>query len=183
MLQELLGLTADSWYGPKTREAHIQELDKLGLATAGVPLPAPNEPQNGASMCSNESLTTFAHSILDPHGVPVPTFESTPGQQRPAYRPGEATIIYEGCRTATEIAHEIGHYVMDYANGMDFSAHLAEAAAHFTGASWIKGRELYPGVEYAAHCVGNVLWGYGAYTKCPDATMRDYAAFVVARAG
>ena len=55
-------------------------------------------------------------------------------------------------------------------------------AAHFTGASWIKGDELYPGIEYAAHCVGNVLWGYGAYTKCPDATMREYASYVVTRA-
>jgi hypothetical protein len=66
---------------------------------------------------------------------------------------------------------------------MNFSAHLSEVAEHFTGASWIKGHELYPGVEYAAHCIGNVLWGYGVYTKCPVETMRDYAASVVARAG
>lgn len=72
---------------------------------------------------------------------------------------------------------------MQRANG-SFTAHIADAALHFCpgGADtngrcsngWIRAAELYPGIEHAAHCVGNVLAGYGPYTKCPEPDM--YAA-------
>ena len=181
-LQALLGVAADAWYGPQTREAHLLRLNELGLSVSGVPQPTTVETPSTDRFCSSEELSSFANELLDSYGIPLPSFVVTPGRQRPAYRPSTGMIVYEGCLTATETAHEVGHYVMDYANGMDFTAHVNEVAAHFTGASWIKGDELYPGIEYAAHCVGNVLWGYGAYTKCPDATMREYASYVVTRA-
>ena len=181
-LQALLGVAADAWYGPQTRDAHLLRLNELGLSVSGVPQPSTVETPSATAFCSDSDLSSFAHELLDSYGIPLPSFVVTPGRQRPAYRPSTGMIVYEGCLTATETAHEVGHYVMDYANGMDFTAHVNEVAAHFTGASWIKGDELYPGIEYAAHCVGNVLWGYGAYTKCPDATMREYASYVVTRA-
>ena len=181
-LQLVLGVVADAWYGEQTREAHLRRLDELGLSVGGVPQPATAETPSFGQACSSEDLASFAYELLNSYGIPIPSFVATPGRQRPAYRPATGVIVYEGCLTATEIAHEVGHYVMDYANGMNFSAHVDEVAAHFTGASWVKGEELYPGVEYAAHCVGNVLWGYGSYTKCPDSAMRDYAASVLGRA-
>jgi len=39
ILQEMLGITADGWYGNGTRAAHLAELDARGLTTDGVPSP------------------------------------------------------------------------------------------------------------------------------------------------
>ncbi len=39
ILQELLGITADGWYGNGTRGAHLTELESRGLDTSGVPNP------------------------------------------------------------------------------------------------------------------------------------------------
>ena len=39
ILQELLGVTADGWYGNGTRAAHAAELEARGLSTDGVPSP------------------------------------------------------------------------------------------------------------------------------------------------
>ena len=36
-LQEVLGITADGFYGSGTRDAHLAELENRGLSTAGVP--------------------------------------------------------------------------------------------------------------------------------------------------
>jgi len=39
ILQELLGITADGWYGNGTRTAHVAELEARGLDVTGVPSP------------------------------------------------------------------------------------------------------------------------------------------------
>jgi hypothetical protein len=39
ILQEMLGIAADGWYGNGTRSAHVAELEARGLDTAGVPSP------------------------------------------------------------------------------------------------------------------------------------------------
>jgi len=39
ILQELLGVTADGWYGNGTRTAHLAELEARALDTSGVPSP------------------------------------------------------------------------------------------------------------------------------------------------
>ena len=39
ILQELLGIAADGWYGSGTRGAHMAELEARGLDTSGVPSP------------------------------------------------------------------------------------------------------------------------------------------------
>ena len=39
ILQELLGITADGWYGNGTRGAHLAELEARDLDTTGVPSP------------------------------------------------------------------------------------------------------------------------------------------------
>ena len=39
LLQEVLGVTADGWYGPATREAHLAENEARGLSVDGVPAP------------------------------------------------------------------------------------------------------------------------------------------------
>jgi len=37
LLQTLLGVTADGWYGPATRAAHLAELQARGMGAGGVP--------------------------------------------------------------------------------------------------------------------------------------------------
>jgi len=39
ILQEMLGITPDGWYGNGTRAAHVAELEARGLDTDGVPSP------------------------------------------------------------------------------------------------------------------------------------------------
>jgi hypothetical protein len=39
ILQEMLGIAPDGWYGNGTRSAHVAELEARGLDTAGVPSP------------------------------------------------------------------------------------------------------------------------------------------------
>ena len=119
---------------------------------------------------------------IDPYGIPVPNFTMQPAGSRSYYQTGIAVVQLATCNNRSSTAHEIGHYVMDRANGMDFQQHLADAAANFSGGNWIGGAETYPGVEYSAHCIGNQLWGNGPYTRCPDATMAAYARSVIQRA-
>ena len=51
ILQEMLGIPSDGWYGNGTRAAHVAELEARGLDTDGVPSPptttaAPVEPKS-----------------------------------------------------------------------------------------------------------------------------------------
>lgn len=132
-------------------------------------------------MCNRDQAIAFAHAVLDPYGIPVP--DITIGNvDLPVYHsPGRVDLTR--CATPGDEAHELGHYVMDRANGMRLSAHLADAAAHFANGGWIKGQEVAPGVEYAAHCIGHQLYGTTAFTQCPNAEMARSADQVISRAG
>ena len=54
ILQKVLGVSADGWYGPGTRSAHITENEKRGLSLEGVP-PVP----------TTTTTTTTAQPQLD----------------------------------------------------------------------------------------------------------------------
>ena len=49
ILQEVLGITADGWYGGGTRAAHIAELEARGLSADNVPSPPPTTTTTEAS--------------------------------------------------------------------------------------------------------------------------------------
>ena len=147
--------------------------------TAPVATPAPT---NSGGLCTQQQVEFFLHTLLDPHGIAIPAVTMLPAGSNSTYSVGRAVINFAPCATPSIAAHEVGHYVMDLANGYDFGQHKAEAAAYFTGANWVHGNETYPGIEYAAHCVGNQLYGTGAYTKCPDTTMAAYARTIINRA-
>ena len=134
-----------------------------------------------SNVCTNEQAATFLHTLLDPYDIPIPDFE-TGTVSRSAYITGQALIRLEPCASLSAVAHEAGHYVMDVANNFDWGRHAAEAAAHFTGEHWIRGKELVPGIEYSAHCVGKQWWRTSTYTKCPNETMAAYAQSVIDRA-
>lgn len=188
-LQIVLGLNADGWYWTQTRAAHLARLNKLLLPTNGVP--AENSVEGGGSgapvQSSKEVCRAQASSFIDasllPWGVPAPQLVFDETIRVEYYSVGAGVVVAKSCSNKTSLAHELGHYVLDLANGYNWTAHAAEAAANFSAGSWIKGAEASPGVEYAAHCIGWVLYGEGAYTRCPNEAMREYARAVLRRAG
>ena len=59
LLQEVLGVTADGWYGPATREAHLAENEARGLSVGGVPAP-PTTTTTAAPATTTTTTTTTA---------------------------------------------------------------------------------------------------------------------------
>ena len=59
LLQEVLGVTADGWYGPATREAHLAENEARGLSVDGVPAP-PTTTTTAAPATTTTTTTTVA---------------------------------------------------------------------------------------------------------------------------
>ena len=75
ILQKVLGVDADGWYGPGTRSSHMSENEKRGLSLEGIP-PVPTtttttttQPPSGPS----ESVTTVPVVTTPPIAV-VPAF-------------------------------------------------------------------------------------------------------------
>ena len=75
ILQKVLGVDADGWYGPGTRSSHMSENEKRGLSLEGIP-PVPTtttttttQPSSGPS----ESVTTVPVVTTPPIAV-VPAF-------------------------------------------------------------------------------------------------------------
>ena len=71
-------------------------------------------------ICTVAEAEAFAHSILDPYGIPAPAVEFTPRISN--YPFGQNKIELEGCVSRSIVAHEIGHYVQARAFGMVFGA-------------------------------------------------------------
>lgn len=157
----------------RTHQGPTTETRSTATTTARVALP-PTDP------CTLESVIRVVGKLLEPYGIPMPDVELGSSSY---YQPGGALVL-ETCARKDVIAHELGHYIMQRANG-SFAAHIDDAGMNFcpggAGADgrcisgWIRGNELYPGIEHAAHCVGNVLAGYGAYTKCPETSLFNLA--------
>jgi hypothetical protein len=121
--------------------------------------------RGSGSVCGFDAQTGFIARILTRRGIPLPVIESTPGIAHAAqYVVGGPIQIRDRCVSGSVLAHETGHYVHLLAIG-SFGAAVADAEANFAG-TWMRNGQ-YPGLERAAHCVGNVLWGYGPYTRCP----------------
>lgn len=149
------------------------------------PAPAPTPPVGG---CTLDGLIEVVLKLLEPHSIPLPSVEIGASS---FYTPGTG-VTFKICASLDVVAHELGHYIMQRANG-SFDAHVDDAVINFCPggpdpegrclSGWIRGAESYPGIEHAAHCVGNVLAGYGPYTKCPDPVMYAAALDRLRRAG
>ena len=74
-LQEVLGITADGFYGSGTRDAHLAELENRGLSTAGVPddpsssTPSPTPGSNPTPTPSGPSPTPTPGSSYTPVSI------------------------------------------------------------------------------------------------------------------
>jgi hypothetical protein len=184
-LQNTLLLNITGIYDINTRKAHLNKLLELGAPTNNIPIlkndNASSPPQQNISeICSGSAAREFAHKILDPYNIPIPSITVISNISRSGYGPGGAAILMPPCESESGLAHEIGHYVYDYYFNLNWNLVIIDAEKNFTSTNWIRSKEISPGIERSAHCIGNVLWGYGTYTKCPDSTMKSYAEKIIA---
>ena len=66
LLQEVLGVTADGWYGPATREAHLAENEARGLSVDGVPAPPTTTTTAAPATTTTTTTTTVASTTTAP---------------------------------------------------------------------------------------------------------------------
>ena len=86
ILQELLGVTADGWYGNGTRAAHAAELEARGLSTDGVPSP----PTTAAP-----EATETTEAPVETTEAPAETTETTEAPAETTEAPAETTETTE----------------------------------------------------------------------------------------
>lgn len=75
ILQKVLGVDADGWYGPGTRSVHVSENEKRGLSLEGIP-PVPTTTTTTTTQppaSSTESVTTVPAVTTPPISV-IPSF-------------------------------------------------------------------------------------------------------------
>ena len=151
-------------------------------------------------LCGSSASEAISR-LLDGSGIPMPgvnVVEATLGGARAEYLPGSFEVSMLECLTPGEIAHEVGHFVVDVIAGswdghrqlvrefcLGFDAESGQCAGGWLYPSGLaaEARIDAPGVEHAAHCVGWVLFGQSEFTHCPDAGLRGAAADLVAVAG
>ena len=97
ILQELLGVTADGWYGNGTRAAHAAELEARGLSTDGVPSP----PTTAAP-----EATEATEAPVETTEAPAETTETTEAPAETTEAPAETTETTEAPAETTEAPAE-----------------------------------------------------------------------------
>jgi hypothetical protein len=143
-----------------------------------------------------ESAISVATSLLAPHGIPVPEFNLDPASGPKAYYTVGGGITIRDCVSDSIVAHELGHYVhfrvakswgamatdsWTFCLGYDASTSRCEGGWLSDAGKTSEGRVM-PGVEHAAHCIGNVLGVAGNYTQCPDGQLLAHATTMLSAA-
>ena len=79
ILQEMLGITSDGWYGNGTRAAHVAELEARGLDTDGVPSPptTTTEAPEEATTTEAPAETTTTEAAADTTTTETPAETTT----------------------------------------------------------------------------------------------------------
>ena len=144
-----------------------------------------------------EAAIAVATSLLAPHGIPVPGFTHDPSAGPRAYYTVGGGITIRECVSDSIIAHELGHYIHFLSVGSSWSAMKADSLNFCLGQDAETGRceggwlssngkkseaKAAPGVEHAAHCIGNQLGVSGSYSKCPDSGLISLAQAHIASA-
>ena len=164
--------------------------------TTVAPTPTTTTPPPPAAPSCVESAISVATSLLAPHGIPVPEFNLDPASGPKAYYTVGGGITIRDCISDSIVAHELGHYVhfrvakswgamatdsWIFCLGYDASTSRCEGGWLSDAGKTSEGRVM-PGVEHAAHCIGNVLGVAGSYTKCPDDQLRAHATAMLGAA-
>ena len=97
ILQEMLGITADGWYGNGTRAAHLAELDARGLTTDGVPSPP-------TTTAVPEEATTEVPAVDDGTTDATTTTEAPAETTTTTEAPAETTTTTEAPAETTTTA-------------------------------------------------------------------------------
>ena len=144
-----------------------------------------------------EAAIAVATSLLAPHGIPVPGFTHDPSAGPRAYYTVGGGITIRECVSDSVVAHELGHYIHFLSVGSSWSAMKADSLNFCLGQDAETGRceggwlssngkkseaKAAPGVEHAAHCIGNQLGVSGSYSKCPDSGLISLAQARIASA-
>ena len=98
ILQEMLGITADGWYGNGTRAAHLAELDARGLATDGVPSPPTTTaaPEEATEAPAADDGTTAATTTTEAPAETTTTTEAPAETTTTTEAPAETTTTAGG---------------------------------------------------------------------------------------
>ncbi|MGA0359006.1 MAG: hypothetical protein ACO3NX_05530 [Ilumatobacteraceae bacterium] len=158
--------------------------------------PVSDQAQNATPSCS-ELTVQLLDSWLTPRGIPLPGLilseTSLSTNSLAYYDPSTRTIVTEGCPSQEVLAHETGHYIIDFRAG-SWANHVAYAGAFCPRFDSTTGRceggwltehgltteaQIAPGIEHAAHCAGKQLIGDSIYTRCPDPALDASAASLV----
>lgn len=158
--------------------------------------PVSDQAQNATLSCS-ELTVQLLDSWLTPRGIPLPGLilseTSLSTNSLAYYDPSTRTIVAEGCPSQEVLAHETGHYIIDFRAG-SWANHVAYVGAFCPGFDSTTGRceggwltehgltteaQIAPGIEHAAHCAGKQLIGDSIYTRCPDPALDASAASLV----
>ena len=158
--------------------------------------PVSDQAQNATLSCS-ELTVQLLDSWLTPRGIPLPGLilseTSLSTNSLAYYDPSTRTIVAEGCPSREVLAHETGHYIIDFRAG-SWANHVAYVSAFCPGFDLTTGRceggwlaehgltteaQIAPGIEHAAHCAGKQLIGDSIYTRCPDPALDASAASLV----
>ena len=179
---------------PKTPAA--TEAPEAAPTTTVAPTPTTTTPPAPAAPSCVESAIAVATTLLAPHGISVPEFNLDPASGPKAYYTVGGGITIRDCVSDSIVAHELGHYVhfrvakswgamatdsWRFCLGYDASTSRCEGGWLSDAGKTSEGRVM-PGVEHAAHCIGNVLGVAGSYTKCPDDQLRAHATTMLAAA-
>ena len=103
LLQEVLGVTADGWYGPATREAHLAENEARGLSVDGVP--APPTTTTTAAPATTTTTTTTTTTVASTTTAPASTTTAVPTTTVP---PPSTTVGMFGNLGAQLVAQLLG---------------------------------------------------------------------------
>ena len=95
ILQELLGVTADGWYGNGTRAAHVAELGARGLSTGGVPSPPTTTAAPETTEAPAETTETTETTEAPAETTEAPT-ETTEAPAETTEAPVETTTTAAG---------------------------------------------------------------------------------------
>ena len=158
--------------------------------------PVSDQAQNSSESCSSRLLQLLG-SWLMPRGIPLPGLilseTSLSTNSLAYYDPSTRTIVAEGCPSQEVLAHETGHYIIDFRAG-SWANHVAYVGEFCPGFDSTTGRceggwltehgltteaQIAPGIEHAAHCAGKQLIGDSIYTRCPDPALDASAASLV----
>ena len=101
ILQELLGVTADGWYGNGTRAAHVAELGARGLSTGGVPSPPTTTAAPETTEAPAETTET-TEAPAETTEAPTETTETTETTEAPAETTEAPTETTEAPAETTE---------------------------------------------------------------------------------